>query len=35
MPAPLANRFSHYDVDVNLDDWVPGRSESSFEVMVV
>jgi hypothetical protein len=22
MPAPLANRFSHYDVDVHLDDWV-------------
>ncbi len=22
MPSPLANRFSHYDVDVNLDDWV-------------
>lgn len=22
MPAPLANRFSHYDFDVNLDDWV-------------
>ncbi len=22
MPAPLANRFSHFDVDVNLDDWV-------------
>ena len=22
MPAPLANRFSHYDVDINLDDWV-------------
>jgi len=22
MPAPLANRFSHYDVDENLDDWV-------------
>ena len=22
MPAPLANRFSHYDVDTNLDDWV-------------
>lgn len=22
MPAPLANRFSHYAVDVNLDDWV-------------
>ena len=21
MPAPLANRFSHYEVDVNLDDW--------------
>jgi hypothetical protein len=22
MPAPLANRFTHFDVDVNLDDWV-------------
>ncbi|KAA3628094.1 MAG: AAA family ATPase [Proteobacteria bacterium] len=22
MPAPLANRFSHYEVEVNLDDWV-------------
>jgi hypothetical protein len=22
MPAPLANRFSHYEVDINLDDWV-------------
>ena len=22
MPSPLANRFSHYEVDVNLDDWV-------------
>lgn len=22
MPAPLANRFSHFDVEVNLDDWV-------------
>ena len=22
MPAPLANRFSHYEVDANLDDWV-------------
>jgi hypothetical protein len=22
MPAPLANRFSHYEVDMNLDDWV-------------
>ena len=21
MPAPLANRFSHYEVDANLDDW--------------
>lgn len=21
MPAPLANRFSHYEVDINLDDW--------------
>lgn len=22
MPAPLANRFQHYELDVNLDDWV-------------
>ena len=22
MPSPLANRFSHYDVDIHLDDWV-------------
>jgi len=22
MPAPLANRFSHYEVEVNMDDWV-------------
>lgn len=22
MPAPLANRFSHYELEVNLDDWV-------------
>lgn len=21
MPAPLANRFSHFDVDLNVDDW--------------
>lgn len=21
MPAPLANRFSHFDVDANIDDW--------------
>ncbi len=22
MPAPLANRFSHFEVEINLDDWV-------------
>lgn len=22
MPSPLANRFSHYELDVHLDDWV-------------
>jgi MoxR-like ATPase len=22
MPAPLANRFTHYDVEANLDDWI-------------
>jgi hypothetical protein len=22
MPAPLANRFTHYDMEANLDDWI-------------
>ena len=22
MPSPLANRFTHYEIEANLDDWV-------------
>jgi hypothetical protein len=30
MPAPLANRFSHYELDVNLDDWVAWAYEKGI-----
>ncbi|MEE9492356.1 MAG: MoxR family ATPase [Gammaproteobacteria bacterium] len=30
MPAPLANRFSHYELDVNLDDWVAWAYENDI-----
>jgi len=35
MPAPLANRFSHYDVDVNLDDWVVWAWEHNINERVI
>jgi hypothetical protein len=35
MPAPLANRFSHYDVDVNLDDWVIWAWEHNINERVI
>ena len=35
MPAPLANRFSHYDVDVNLDDWVAWAWEHNINERVI
>jgi MoxR-like ATPase len=35
MPAPLANRFSHYDVDVNLDDWVAWAYEHNIDDRII
>jgi hypothetical protein len=35
MPAPLANRFSHYDVDVNLDDWVAWAYEHDIDNRII
>jgi hypothetical protein len=35
MPAPLANRFSHYDVDVNLDDWVAWAYANAIDERVI
>ena len=35
MPAPLANRFSHYEVDVNLDDWVAWAYASSIDERLI
>jgi hypothetical protein len=31
MPAPLANRFSHYELDVNLDDWVDWAYKNNID----
>ncbi len=35
MPAPLANRFSHYDVDINLDDWVVWAYRNQIDERVI
>ncbi len=35
MPAPLANRFSHYDVDINLDDWVAWAYQHQIDERVI
>jgi hypothetical protein len=35
MPAPLANRFSHFEVDVNLDDWVAWAYASGIDERVI
>jgi hypothetical protein len=35
MPAPLANRFSHYEVDVNLDDWVSWAYASNIDERLI
>jgi hypothetical protein len=35
MPAPLANRFSHYEVDLNLDDWVAWAHRSAIDERIV
>ena len=35
MPAPLANRFSHFDVDINLDDWVAWAYANHIDERVI
>ncbi|MFK5986261.1 MAG: MoxR family ATPase [Pseudomonadota bacterium] len=35
MPAPLANRFSHYEFDINLDDWVSWAYKNSIDERVI
>ncbi len=35
MPSPLANRFSHYEVDVHLDDWVRWAWEHGVDERVI
>ncbi len=35
MPAPLANRFSHYEFDINLDDWVSWAYQNQIDERVI
>jgi len=35
MPSPLANRFSHYDVDINLDDWVSWAYKNDINEKII
>ncbi len=35
MPAPLANRFSHYQLDVNLDDWVAWAYKNNIDERII
>lgn len=35
MPAPLANRFSHYEIDVNLDDWVAWAYKNNIDERII
>ncbi len=35
MPAPLANRFSHYEVDLNLDDWVGWAYKNGIDERII
>ncbi len=35
MPAPLANRFSHYEVDLNLDDWVAWAHRNGIDERII
>jgi hypothetical protein len=35
MPAPLANRFSHFDVEANLDDWSRWAYENSIDARLI
>jgi len=35
MPAPLANRFSHFEVDTHLDDWVAWAYQSGIDERLI
>jgi hypothetical protein len=35
MPAPLANRFAHFEVEVNLDDWVRWAYANEIDARIV
>ncbi len=35
MPAPLANRFSHYEFDVHLDDWVAWAWQNQIDERII
>jgi hypothetical protein len=35
MPAPLANRFSHFEVDTHLDDWVAWAYQCGIDERII
>ena len=35
MPAPLANRFTHYHVEPNLDDWIGWALENGIDERII
>lgn len=35
MPAPLANRFSHFEVEIHLDDWVAWAYRSGIDERLI
>jgi len=35
MPAPLANRFSHFEVDAHLDDWVAWAFKNEIDERII
>jgi len=35
MPAPLANRFTHYEVEANLDDWISWAHGNAIDERVL
>jgi len=35
MPAPLANRFSHYEFDTHLDDWVAWAFKNEIDERII
>ena len=35
MPAPLANRFSHFEVEINLDDWVAWAYQHGVDERII